>query len=261
LLLGPLPSSAFTLAAALEAGVVSPTERIDCEQGKWTYQGEPFHDSHTNGLLTVPELFAVSSNVGFAKIFDRVGGERIERTLRAFHFGASPAIEGAASGSLPEHIADHSVAGAMLAIGESMTASPLQVAAAYGAIGNGGLYVAPTLVRRTGEASREHALSPETAHTVTTMLEGVVTSPHVTGTLAQVEGQRVAGKTGTAEWELPDGSKHSYSSFVGFVPATSPRFVILVGLEQALDKDGDTAGGGEAAAPAFSRIATRALAR
>jgi cell division protein FtsI (penicillin-binding protein 3) len=145
----------------------------------------------------------------------------------------------------------------MLAIGESLKASPLQVAAAYGAFANGGYYVAPTLTRRTGAAPREQVLKAQTASTVTSMLEGVVSSDKATGTAARVEGQRVAGKTGTASWTTPDGSERIYASFVGFVPAQAPRFVILVGLEQPQNEQPY---GGTTAAPVFSRVATRALA-
>jgi beta-lactamase regulating signal transducer with metallopeptidase domain len=242
---------AFTLAAALEENVVSPTDRFDCEQGVWTYHGQTLHDSHAQGVLTVPELLAVSSNIGFAKIFDRLGGDRLGRWLRAFHFGTAPAVEGATAGWIP------SADDAMLAIGESLKATPLQVAAAYGALANGGYYVAPTLTRRTGAPPRERILEPQTASAVTSMLEGVVSSDKATGTAARVEGQRVAGKTGTASWTTPDGSEGIYASFVGFVPAQAPRFVILVGLEQPQNEEPY---GGTTAAPVFSRVATRALA-
>jgi cell division protein FtsI (penicillin-binding protein 3) len=89
------------------------------------------------------------------------------------------------------------------------------------------------------------------------MLEHVVSDDRATGTAARVDGQHVAGKTGTAEHELPDGSESVYASFVGIVPSTSPRFVILVGLEQP---QGEAPYGGTVAAPVFSRVATRALA-
>jgi beta-lactamase regulating signal transducer with metallopeptidase domain len=247
---------AVLLAGALEESVVSEAERFDCEGGSWTYHGQTIQDSAPHGLLTVPDMLAVSSNVGFTKVYDRLGGERLGHWLRVFHFGTAPAIDRAASGWLPEHIADRSAAGAMLAIGERMTASPLQVAAAYGALANGGVYVPPTLVRRAGEAPREPILRPETARSIVTMLEGVVSREDATGTRARVAGQRVAGKTGTAAWVLPDGSERYYASFVGFVPSTSPRYVILVGLEEP---EGERAGG-LVAAPVFSRVATRALA-
>jgi beta-lactamase regulating signal transducer with metallopeptidase domain len=256
---------AFTLAAALEEGVLSPTESIDCEHGAWSYHGAIIHDWRESGALTVPEVLAVSSNIGFGKIYDRVGPGRLGRWLRAFHFGSAPVVEGAVSGAMPERIDDRKAQGVLVAIGEGLTASPLQVAAAYASLANGGFYVAPTLTHRTGDAPREAILKPETARTVVSLLEHVVSGgEQATGTEARVDGQRVAGKTGTAAWTLPDGSERYYSSFVGIIPSTSPRFVILVGLEEPLDDDGrpgDGGGGGHVAAPVFARVATRALAR
>lgn len=136
-----------------------------------------------------------------------------------------------------------------------MTASPLQLASAYAALANGGVYVPPTRVRRTGEVPREALVRPETARAVVAMLEGAVNGERATGSLARIEGPRVAGKTGTAGWTLPDGTEGIYASFVGFVPSSAPRFVILVGLVQP--REG--AFGGAAAAPVFARVATRAL--
>lgn len=247
---------AITLAAAFEEGVLTPDERIDCEQGKYAYGGKTMEDYKAFGVLTVPEMMAVSTNVGFTKIFDRLGGARLDRWMRKLHFGTAPAIAGAVSGVLPPAIEDKSYAGAVAAIGERMTASPLQMAAAYGTIANGGVYVAPTLSRRTGEPPREVLLKPETARALVTILEGAVDGERATGGAAKVEGTKVAGKTGTAEWDRPDGRKGTYASFVGFVPSVSPRFVILVGVEDP--KDNGT--GGKVAAPVFARVAAKALA-
>jgi cell division protein FtsI (penicillin-binding protein 3) len=91
---------------------------------------------------------------------------------------------------------------------------------------------------------------------VTALLEGVVTSERGTGKKARVAGVRVAGKTGTSEWTAADGSTMTYASFVGYVPADRPRYVVFVGVESAARGN---AWGGEAAAPAFARIAARAL--
>jgi beta-lactamase regulating signal transducer with metallopeptidase domain len=246
---------AVTLAAALDDGVVSPDDRFHCEHGTWSYQGQVLHDWGSNGLLTLREMVAVSSNIGFAKVFDRMGGERLGRWLRIFHFGSAPPVDGATAGWIPGRIEDHSFAGATAAIGEAVRASPLQVAAAYAAIANGGEYIAPTRTRRTGPAPRERLMKAETARRVADILEGVVYDDRSTGKRAQVEGLRVAGKTGTASWDLPGGGEGIYASFVGFVPSTAPRYVILVGVEQP---KGETSGG-EVAAPVFGRVAARTL--
>jgi beta-lactamase regulating signal transducer with metallopeptidase domain len=246
---------AITLAAALDEGVVTAADRFDCENGARSYGAKVLHDAGPNGSLTVPEMLAVSTNVGFSKVFDRLGGDRLGRWLRRFHFGAAPGLAGAAAGEVPARIEDRSFDGAVVAIGEAMTASPLQVAAAYAAFANDGAYVAPTLTRRADRAAREPLMRPETSRAVLSMLEGVVNGEHATGTQARVAGARVAGKTGTAEWASPGGAV-VYASFVGIVPADRPRFVILVGVEAP--RAGGT--GGSVAAPAFARVASRALA-
>ncbi|HEY6460794.1 MAG TPA: penicillin-binding transpeptidase domain-containing protein, partial [Polyangiaceae bacterium] len=249
---------AITLAGALDDGAVKPDDRFYGEGGAWTYQGKVLHDAHAwNEWLTLAQATAVSSNVVYAKVFDRLGGPRFSRWLRAFHFGEAPGVAGAAAGSVPPPFEEHSVRGAVAAIGEGVLATPLQMAAAYGAIANGGEYVAPTRARRTGPAPRERILKEETARSVVALLEGVVTADRATGTLARVEGATVAGKTGTAETALPGGGEGIYASFVGFVPSRAPRFVILVGVERptAVKESG-----GEVAAPVFARVATRALA-
>jgi hypothetical protein len=246
---------AFTLAAALEEGVLSPSERIDCENGTWTEQGKVLHDNAPHGVLSVTEMMAVSSNIGFGKVADRLGGERLLRWQRAFHFGVAPALDGASAGAMPERIEDRTFAAAIAGIGEVVTASPLQVAAAYGVLANGGAYVPPTLTRRNGPAPREAIVKPETARAVTAILEAAVNSDQSTSTQARVRGVRVAGKTGTASWELPGGGEGVYASFVGFAPVEAPRYVILVGMEQPRDGGG----GGQVAAPAFARVARRLL--
>jgi cell division protein FtsI (penicillin-binding protein 3) len=243
------------LAAALEEGVVTPADRFDCENGKRAYGDRTLRDAGAYGSLTVPEMLAVSTNVGFTKIFDRLGGDRLGRWLRRFHFAAAP-LPGAAAGELVARIEDGSWEGALVAVGESMTASPLQVAAAYAALANDGVYVAPTLVRRAGSAPREELVKPATARAVLAMLEEAVSGDRATGKLARIPGVRVAGKTGTADWKLPGGAEGVYASFAGIVPADQPRFVILVGVEA---KTGEETNGGKIAAPAFARVASRAL--
>jgi beta-lactamase regulating signal transducer with metallopeptidase domain len=246
---------AVTLAAALEERVLSPTESIDCEQGRWVYKGETFKDAQPYGLLTVTEMLAVSSNIGLVKIFDRLGQSRLDHWLRAFHFDGVPAVEGAPAGAPTGAAVDRSSLGAITAIGEKMTASPMQVAAAYAALANKGVFVPPTRTRRTGKVPHETLVRPETAQAVVAMLETAVNGEKATGSRARIDGPRVAGKTGTAAWTRPDGSTGIYASFVGFVPSTAPRFVILVGLEQP--RNGEA--GGKVAAPVFARVATRAL--
>jgi cell division protein FtsI (penicillin-binding protein 3) len=260
---------AITIAAALDAGAIRADQRVDCGGGARSYGERVLRDAGANGWLPVPEVLAVSSNVGTSKIFEALGGARLREYLGRFHFGdASPVeLRDVARGELPEMLDGDPFEAAVAAIGLRVTATPLQIAAAYAALANGGEYVAPTLVRRvldeSGRAAQTRAPAPErviraeTARAVMTMLEGAVHGDRATGKGARIQGARVAGKTGTAEWTTPDSVKHTYSSFVGVVPADAPRYVILVGVEAP--RDG--APGGKVAAPPFARIAARALSR
>ena len=245
----------LVLAGALEDGVLRPTDRLDCERGTWTYQGQVVRDASPLGNVPLAEALAASSNIAMIKVFDRLGGARLQRWLQAFQLGVAP-MEGAAAGWLPPSIEDHTHAGAVVAIGQTATTSPLQLAAAYGALANGGVWLPPTLTERSSPPVGVPVITPETARSVTTLLEAVVSSERGTGRRARVEGAQVAGKTGTVTWEDAQGGAHAYASFVGFVPSTAPRYVILVGVEQP--KDGGS--GGAVAAPAFAQVASRALA-
>jgi cell division protein FtsI (penicillin-binding protein 3) len=214
------------------------------------YGDKALQDAHSNlGTLDVAHLLAVSSNIGTSRIFDALGGDNLALWLRRFHFGEAPGVRGAATGALPAQIATGSFEGAMLAIGQGVSATPLQMVAAYGAIAGDGVYHAPTLDR--GGSTAKRVVSPETARSVMALLETVVTDETGTGTAARVDGVHVAGKTGTAEWRAPDGRERTYASFIGIADLPSRRIVVLVGIE-APPRDGLY--GGNSAAPAFARL-------
>lgn len=214
------------LAAALDADAVQETDILE---SKGT---GPVHDGEPIGRAALPELFAMSSNSGFAQVFDRLGGARYDATLRRFHF---PTPAGLASAQAGDASAE------MTAIGGTMTATPRRLTRAYAALAGGG----------------EGIVKASTAERTRKILEGVVGSEHGTGKKARVAGVRVAGKTGSSEWTAADGKAHTYASFVGWVPAEAPRYVIFVGVDTPVGED---AYGGSVAAPAFARVAQRALA-
>jgi beta-lactamase regulating signal transducer with metallopeptidase domain len=231
---------AVTLASALETNALDGSEQLDCEGGSFTYDGKTMRDAGAYGTLPLADVLAVSSNVGFTKVFDRLGGKHLGDTLRAFHFDA------------PTTIADHSYEGATIAIGEAVKATPLQVAAAYAVFANGGYYVTPSA---HGDGARERVIRPETAAKVLALLAAPVNAERGTAKRAKVEGVQVAGKTGTATSTSADGSEGVYASFVGIVPADAPKYVILVAADRP---KGDVAGG-VVAAPVFARVAKRIL--
>ncbi|MBV8756492.1 MAG: serine hydrolase [Deltaproteobacteria bacterium] len=220
----------FTIATALEAGVVTPDTKVDCEHGEKAYGDKALHDASPNGVLDVGGVIVVSSNVCAAKIAEPLG-DKLTEALRRYHFG------------VPAHIDTHSWQGAAISAGEGIRVSPLDLASAYTVFASGGTYRAP-------DGTSERVISEQTAHQMMTMLERVITDTDGTGHAAALEGVRVAGKTGTAH----SASGHYYSSFVGIVPADAPRYVVLVGF------DGVDEGGGKIAAPVFAKLAARALA-
>lgn len=221
----------IVLAAAIDEGVVSESDVFDCSNGE--RGGKVMRDAAPLGRIALPEVLARSSNIGFAKIFDRLGGARLDRALRRFQLPTPPELASAPAGDWN---------GALTAIGATMSATPRQVTRAYAALANGG----------------DGLVQPSTAARVTTLLEGVVASEHGTGKKARVAGARVAGKTGSSEWTAADGTTKTYASFVGYVPADRPRYVVFVGVESP---SGEDAWGPNVAAPVFARVATHVLAR
>jgi cell division protein FtsI (penicillin-binding protein 3) len=228
----------MTFAAALDARTIDIDAWVDCAPRR--YGDAQLSDSTEFGSLPLTDALAVSSSVAASRVLDTLGLERLLAALKGLHIGDPP-------GSIPP-IADASgIEAAKLATGEWAKTTPLQVAAAYATLLNGGLYMEPTFTKRAQPGVR--VFRQETARAMRGLLEDVMESNLGTGRLARIEDVRVAGKTGTAV--LEDG--RSYASFVGTVVGWKPPFVVLVGLEAP--RDGGT--GGSAAAPIFARIARR----
>ena len=250
----------FVVAGALEEGVIQPTQRFDCTSH--AYGDKAIHDASPHGTLDVAEILEVSSNIGTAKIVDALGGAKLSAWTKRFHFGEAPPLQlpNVAAGSVPQTLEDRTLRTAYTAIGEGMTATPMQMAAAFAALANGGVYHAPTLTK--SGAAGERVLREDTAKAVMQMLEAVVAGEHGTGKAARVDGVRVAGKTGTAELDPENEDGDNYASFVGAAPLERPRYVVLVGAEAPRDKGPSArAWGGSVSAPVFARIVKRALAR
>jgi cell division protein FtsI (penicillin-binding protein 3) len=265
------PGSTFkivTASAALEEGVVSPTDIIDCSPGYITFPGrDPIKDTHPHGSLTFEDVIVLSSNVGAIKTGLKVGADRLARYVRRFGFGEALGTDfkGESAGKVwsPAGMSDSALAS--MSIGYQVSVTPLQMAMAASAVANGGTLLEPHVVRaivRNGvrqdippKALRQ-AIDANTAATLTTFMEEVV--KRGTATAARLDRYQVAGKTGTTE-KLVDGrySKTDYNaSFVGFVPSRRPALTILVVI------DTPRAGhifGGDVAAPIFKRIADAAL--
>src|SRR5829696_115589 len=210
--------------------------------------------------MTVSQILSRSSNVGAITLAQKLGPERLARWIERFGFGKPTGIDfpGETSGLvLPLDQWSGSTIG-NVPIGQGIAVTPIQMARVYAAVANGGLLVQPHVVERVvGKArpkvARRRIMTPRVNAQIRTMLANVVHEGG-TGTAAAVPGYRVAGKTGTAQ--KPD-SRGGYSSskyvasFVGMVPASKPRLVVLV----MVDEPRGQIFGGVIAAPAFAEIA------
>jgi len=261
----------FLVAGALEENVVTTGDIFYCENGKFRVADRVFHDAEKNGWLSVANIIKFSSNIGALKIADKMGRERVYRTLRGFGFGRRTGIDlpGDTPGVLPAPDKWSGVTLHTLAFGQGLSVSSIQLASALGAIANGGFLMRPYIVREVRDSGGSvvksnnpaiirRAISAETAKTIRRLMVRV-TEPGGTGTKAALAGFEVAGKTGTAQ--KPDFKKGGYkrgayvSSFFGFLPAKDPELVITV----TLDEPQKGYYGGDVAAPAFREIASKSL--
>ncbi len=266
------PGSTFklvTMAAYLERRGTSPRDRFDCRKGRYRIGGRTVRDVHPYGKLSVARVLQVSSNICTIQIAEKMGPERLYRTIRRFGFGVSTR-SGLPSESpgLVRKTKDWTRGSiAAVPIGQEVAATVLQVAMAYAAVANGGYLMRPRivrLIRDQGQAVRVFApkivrrvLSARTARTLKRMLAGVV--EHGTGKAARPRGYSAAGKTGTAQQIDPATRAYSkerfVASFVGFAPVERPRVVIFV----SIDHPKTHTYGGVIAAPVFREIAEKTL--
>jgi cell division protein FtsI (penicillin-binding protein 3) len=257
---------AFTVAGALEDGEVKPATSFNLPPTIRVADRE-IGESHERGpvTLTTAEILAQSSNVGAIIIGDRLGKVRFDRWVRRFGFGRPTEVDlpGEEAGLVPRPEEYSGSSMGNLPIGQGLSVTPLQMAAAYAAIANGGVLRPPRIVRgidgeRVPPPEGQRVLSRETATSVASMLEGVLT-PGGTATEAAIRGYRLAGKTGTANKPDPvvgGYSKSKYvASFVGFAPAADPRLLVAV----MVDEPKGAYYGGVVAAPAFKEITSFAL--
>lgn len=258
---------AFTASAAFEEDVIDPDTLINCAPGYITIGGwRRVNDVHTYGVLTFTDVIVKSSNVGAIKAGFRLGSERMARYVRRFGFGSrlSKDLPAEEPGIVWSQLNDSALAS--VSMGYQIGVTPLQMVTAVSAIANGGTLYRPRIVRavvRNGQRREIEAevlrkpISADTAATLTAVMEEVV--ERGTAKPAQIEGHRIAGKTGTAAKLTETGtySKTDYmASFVGFLPSRHPRVTILVVI------DTPRAGryyGGSVAAPVFQRIAAATI--
>lgn len=257
-------------AAALEEKVMMPGSMLFGENGRMTIANTTIHDHEKLGWMTFAQMIQKSSNIGAAKTGMLLGEQRMYRYLQAFGFGQRTDIDlpGEVNGLLksPREWGKRSLAS--ISMGQEVGVTPLQMVTALSAIANDGVLMKPyvvsevrdhkgQLVKEVMPQVKRRVVSPATAKTLTTILEGVVTNG--TGTKAAMAGFRVAGKTGTAQKVDPRtgaySSTLSIGSFVGFVPADAPRLAMIV----LIDEPQGEAWGGVVAAPVFRRVGEQVL--
>ena len=249
---------AFTVASALEAGAVS-TESTYVVPDRIAVADRVIHDSrhHETKIMKPADVIRESSNVGAIQIAQALGGERLHDAILRFGFGERTGIDlwGEDPGVVPAYEDWSGSSIGNIPIGQGLTVTPLQLVAGYAALANGGTLVTPHVAEREVEPG-PRVISEETSDIVGTMLEGVVAEG--SGQLAQIPGYTVAGKTGTSQKVDPETGTYTteyVSSFVGFVPASDPEFVMLV----AVDEPQTTYWGERTAAPVFNDVMGFAL--
>jgi len=258
----------FTIASALDAGVVRPTDSFDCMMGRMMVGKYTIHDTHPHGPLTVAEIFKFSSNIGATKIARRLGKERLAEAFGRFGFGhpTGLGLPGERSGMLRPVEKWGDIGFANVSFGQGVTATPLQIVSGLAAIAAGGVYHPPRIVARVvrPDGSAEplpdrpavRVISERAARLMTGIMLGV-TEQGGTARAAAIDGYPVAGKTGTAQ-KVSGGHYDSskwVSSFIGFAPAEQPRVAIAVMVDEP--QGGHL--GGAVAAPVFKEIAEQAL--
>ena len=268
------PGSTFkviTLTGAIENGVASPNELVDCQMGKILVAGRLIHDWHPFGILSVTGILANSSDVGAIKVALRLGAPKFYETARTFGIGQYTDIDlpGENRGLLrPVDEWSPSSIGS-LAMGQEVSVTPIQIVSAISAIANGGTLYRPRVVREirysaTGterplrSADPQETTDARTAATMREMMEDVMLEG--TGKHSQLDGYTSAGKSGTAQMIDPVTRRYSATdynaSFVGFAPVNDPAITILVVLNSPVGPHH----GGEVGGPVFKRVAEEVLA-
>ena len=263
---------AVAVTGALDYGIVSLASIFDCEMGVWWYCNRALHDSgHKYGRLCVTEIIQHSSNIGTAKIALEMGPARLYQTFRRFGFGEPTGLglPSESRGLLRPPKRWDGLSITRFPIGQGVSVTPLQMVQAYSAIANGGQMMQLRLLDRvvepgTGEVRpnlpqvrRLVARPPAIQQMVFALSQ--VTKAEGTAPKAAVPGYDVAGKTGTSQ-KLVNGSFEGHSkyvsSFIGFVPAQHPAFVLMVVADEPSN---GKYYGGTVAAPVFRRIAEQTL--
>jgi len=265
------PGSTFkiaTIAAALEEGLTTPEEQIDCLQGSIVIHGHRINDHKSFGVLSVTEIMQYSSDVGVIKLGLRLGDERFAGYIHRLGFGRLTEVDlpGEEVGQTKPASQWSRVSVGAISMGQEIAVTPLQILSLASAVANGGVLYRPYVVKRVEHPQRgvlsetqprgDRIFSIETAGRLQQMLEAVVSNG--TGKAAALDLYRAAGKTGTAQ-KIDETGRYSrtkhVASFVGYAPASNPAISIIV----VVDEPVGLYHGGDVAAPIFKKIAEQIL--
>jgi cell division protein FtsI (penicillin-binding protein 3) len=266
------PGSTFkpvVVTAAIDRGLVTAEDKFDCQWGSITLAGHVMEDHKPFGVLTVRQIIEKSSNVGMIKIGLKVGPETIFHFTDMFGFGSKTGIDlpGEGKGVLRPTQKWSAISIGAISIGQELGVTPIQVLRMMSSFANGGYLPSPHCVARVSDGSgqlrptvfpepQELPVKHSTIQTLREFLEAVVQSG--SGTLAQIPGYRVAGKTGTAQKIGHSGSYADggyIASFVGYAPAERPAFSMICILYEPKKEFY----GGRVAAPLFGKIGQQVL--
>jgi len=266
------PGSIFkiiTLAAAINEGLINLSTQIFCENGTFFYGGRSLSDDEKNGTLSVEEVLAKSSNIGFAKIaVDYLHEAKLYQYATAFGIGQRTGLfqeQGESPGLLRPVDKWSGISITRIPMGQEVGATPLQMVDAMSVVANGGQLMAPQLMEKITDSNGQvvktfkprvirQVITPDTAREVAKALEQVT----IDGTAKdiKIKGYSFAGKTGTAQKFVNGAYSHTQhvSSFIGFLPAQDPAFVALVMIDDPHTKARQDYGA-EVSAPVFADMA------
>ncbi|MBK4733554.1 peptidoglycan D,D-transpeptidase FtsI family protein [Noviherbaspirillum pedocola] len=247
----------FTIALALDTKRVTPNTVIQTSPGRLTIGTATIGDSHAHGPLTVSQVIQKSSNIGTAKIALQMQPQEMWEMFTTVGFGQAPkfGFPGAVAGRVRPYKSWRPIEQATMSYGHGISVSLLQIAHAYTIFARDGDLIPLSFTKVSAPPTGQRVITEKTARTMRGMLETVV-SPEGTAPKAQVPGYRVGGKTGTA-YKIEHGryvSKY-VASFVGFAPASDPRIIVAV----MLDEPQGAHYGGDVAGPVFSNIVGSSL--
>jgi cell division protein FtsI (penicillin-binding protein 3) len=257
---------AITMAALLDQKLCYADELINTENGVYYFKNTRITDTHGSSSMTVKKVFEQSSNVGVAKLVQRIDDDLFYKYLRGFGFGNFTSINlpGEAKGSLKKPTEWNPLTKPFISFGYEIAVTPIQLASAYSALVNGGILYQPQIIKKVANKNNgtveeiepkmiRRVISEETSAKMRDFLSAVVENG--TGKNARLKEISVGGKTGTSQ-KLINGrysKSHYNSSFAGFYPVNNPKVVCVI----LVNSPQNGKYGGAVAAPIFKRIAQR----